>query len=514
MWWISGALAMNPATLAGADPYLLSLLDPAEPRGMIADLRGESPVLDLYGAAVHLEGTVLVGEIEGRGLERFGAWLSIDTQGGPAPDLRLGLGRGWVRVAPIGEDGWTPEGSSLPLPGETVLKGERLSFRVDLGPTLRLEAGHAGAVVALMTDGVVEDTGPAGSLGQPASDARRILEALEAEGVDLSADPDLAVAVALDFALWYGRVLPELQPLVIADARGWYLYGLGLDRWLENRGLPWKFSTLSPMAKLLWAWAGGQSVVYGAAPLAWRKGSIDLEHYRFYVLDPQMLPELRDQLPVGKSLWETVELRDAWVWNHLRYRGPEGAMRALCTSGVFSDSDCKQWKKERREGLRLGKLGAVELLPEAAVSAGFQWDKFRRDKLFVGDCATATSVTMASYQAVGLVPLAVGYAGPDWSWPTHEQPFVLDGESFFTPQTGPSPTYALERTYTYVLLPMVHPVHSLALGTEPGGWARGGAVGGGWELYGVLTRQWENGIPLEKIGSLVEEQVSGGWPSF
>ncbi|HND34737.1 MAG TPA: hypothetical protein PLA94_32260, partial [Myxococcota bacterium] len=297
MWWIAGALAMNPATLAGADPYLLSLLDPAEPRGLIPDLRGESPVLDLYGATVHLEGTVLVGEIEGRGLDRYGAWLSIDTQGGPAPDLRLGLGRGWVRVAPVGEDGWTPT-SSLPLPGETVLKGERLSFRVDLGPTLRLEADHAGAVVALMSDGVVEDTGPAGSLGQTPSDARRILEALEAEGVDLSADPDLAVAVALDFALWYGRVLPELQPLVVADARGWYLYGLGLDRWLESKGLPWKFSTLPPMAKLLWAWAGGQAVVYGAAPLAWQKGSIDLDHYRFYVLDPQLLPELRDRMPV------------------------------------------------------------------------------------------------------------------------------------------------------------------------------------------------------------------------
>ena len=500
-----------PVALAAPDPWLLSLLDPPVSSGELADFSAESAAADLTAAEVRLDGTVLSGHILGNHLEKNGAWLVLDLSGGPAPDLRLGVGKGWVRAAPVLADGWST-GPSMPLVGTTTLKGDRLDFRVDLLATGRVEAGHAGAVTALVSDGVVEDTGPGGSVGPPISPARAVWEGMQGE--DLGLDPDLALAVALDFGIWYARVQPQVQPIVLEDARGWYRYGAALDGWLQSRGLPWRLRDQSPLAKLLWAWPGGQTVIYGAMPLAFEQGAMDEARYRFHVLAPQLLPSLRDNLPVQADLWGTAQARDTFVWQHLRYRGPEGAMRALCRNGVFTPEECKGWLKEVADKKNLGSVDGVTIPLEGGVSAAFQWERYQHEQEFVGDCATATSLSMAAYQAVGLVPLAAGYAGPDWNSPTHEQPFVLDGSVFLSTQTGPSPTFARENTYAYVILPLLHPVHSLSVGWEPGGWARGGAVAGGWMWYGVLARQWENGISLESVGQWLETQWNGGWPGL
>jgi hypothetical protein len=119
---------------------------------------------------------------------------------------------------------------------------------------------------------------------------------------------------------------------------------------------------------------------------------------------------------------------------------------------------------------------------------------------------------MAAYQAVGLIPLAMGYAGPDWNWPTHNQPILLENGVFMSPQVGPSPNFAREQTYVYAVIPTINPYSGLALGWEPQGWARGGSVAGGWMSYGTLNRWWEEGISPETVMVWLSTQASGGWP--
>jgi hypothetical protein len=131
---------------------------------------------------------------------------------------------------------------------------------------------------------------------------------------------------------------------------------------------------------------------------------------------------------------------------------------------------------------------------------------------FVGDCGMATSVAVTALQSVGLVPLAMGYAGPSWAYPTHDFPLVLDGDRFVAPQATPSAKWAADDTFVYVTVPALDPVLGTPLGWEPDGWTRGGSVAGGTMTYGALDRWVSDGVPLSTVLGWTEDARSGDWP--
>ena len=121
---------------------------------------------------------------------------------------------------------------------------------------------------------------------------------------------------------------------------------------------------------------------------------------------------------------------------------------------------------------------------------------------------------MAAYQAVGLAPLGVGYAGPSWTSPTHNFPLWSEGDRLRSPQGMPSHRWDGDTTWAYAVLPVVDPYAGVALGWEPDGWARGGSVAGGALGYGELGTWIGEGVELADVAAWIEDGATGAWPEF
>jgi hypothetical protein len=501
----SEAPAPLASLLSRADPGLVRLLLPVRVAGAMEDATGEVAEVDLLSADVWREGSVVAGEIRGRGVREHGAWLHVDTGGGPAPDLQLGFGAGWLRASRM--TGWT-YGGPMVLNGESTVSGDTVRFRVDLAQLGPVE-DHAGAVVALMRGLTQTDYGPAGAFGPVQAHALDALGALPAR--EASVDPDLAVAVALAFGPWRALVEPEVVPLVEADAAAWLRYGLGVDAWLAERGAGWSLRAQPAFAKLLWAWPGGQSFAYGAFPVATQATLLSAERYRFAVPSADTLVALRDMLPIWPTAVDTAVRRDDVVWAKLRYRASHDGMLALCASGEVRKNECKDWGEEQARGFVLGEIDGVRIATDQGVSASLQVGLHERHAQFWGDCSTAVALSTAAYQAVGLVPLGLGYAGASWDFPTHDFPLFLDGDRFVSPQGTPHDGWAGAETYAYAVVPALDPVLGAGIGKSRTGWAQGAAVVGGHLTYGELGRRVRQGIPLDEVIGWVLAAREGRW---
>ena len=513
-----------------ADPDLVRLLLPKKVRGAMPDTVGEVlhqrarlkasaedlPEVDLLEAEATLRGGVLRARIVGTGVAEGGAALELDTRGGPAPDLLVRVPTAdTITVATL--DNWV-EGPAQAFPGQVTLTEDTVSLTVDLSETGRLESGHAGAAGARIEAGEgaahIVDRGPAGRLGRPSPHALSLLKAMLAtKGVDLTDDPDLALAVAIGFAPWRGWVAIEVRPEVAEDAADWFRYGLGLDAWLEREGAAWRLGTLPGEAKLLWAWPGAQSVSYGAFAVAREDKALSLARYRFLVPDVATLEAWRDALPMGEDVLSTAELRDTALWDDLRYRATPAAMDAVCEDGRVRSNMCAGWARDVAQGKDLGWVDGVRVGLDQGVSASHQLRVRERERELVGDCATATTVSIAAMQAVGVPALPVGYEGDDWSTPTHVQPAVLLGERFLSPQDYPSAKWSSAPAWVYVAVPALDPSMAAALGEEPGGGARGPAVAAGRTTYGALSMWGEAGVPLDTVMGWVRDGMNGEWGS-
>ncbi len=501
-------LADVAAVLADADPRLVALLVPLVPDGALPDLVGEDPRVDLVEADVWLEGTRLVGSARGRGIVENGVWLDVDLEGGPAADLQLGFGRGWSRVAPL-------DGGFMPPPGPLpVFEGDRVTFSFDLATAGRPGRGPAGAVTARVKtlDARTEDIGPAGMFGPAPDEAADVLLALVARAP--VADADLAVALAVTFGAVRPLVADDLVATVDADAVAWLRYGEGLDAWLAAAGAEWRFGTLDALGKLTWAWPAAQNIVYGAVPLAGQRTLLDAERYRFVVPDTATLARLRDRAPLSPSAAGTARGVDRAVNATLRYRAHDALMAELCSRGARSDDECAGWAVDRRAGSVLGRLGETPVHLWEGVSATFQLGVFARAQTYVGDCATATALAIATLQALGIPAIGMGWSGEDLTTPTHDVPLWYDGATFRATQNGPGPSWAKAPVFVYITLPAVHPVNAWTLGREPGGWSRGGAVAGGWTTYGDLTLTLRDGLSSTVVGGWIDVQAAGGWPTW
>lgn len=520
--------------LAQADRGLVRLLVPPVPSSGITlhdDLRGEAraglgragadkdvPVPDLVAAGVTLEGTVLRGEITGEGVGDEGGWVQLDTRGGPAPDLLVGFGQERILVAPV--DDWA-YGPQVALAGTSTLAGDTVRFRVDLASTGRIAPGHAGAAVAMVRRGERVDVGPAGLLGRPAPQALAVLTALidagdagpsaSPRGPDVRDDPDLAVAVALAFGPWRGWVAPEVRAVVEADAVGWFAYGLDLDPWLARKGANWTVQGLTPWAKLAWATPSPQAASYGALALSRAGEPLNLARYRFSVPDAETLGELRDLLPLEDTPLATAEARDTALWDVLTYRASDAGMEAVCAARTVRSNECAQWKLDRTHRADLGQVDGVRIPQDGGVSVTHQLHILDRDDAFVGDCATATTLALASFQAVGLPGLAVGYAGDSWATPTHDMPLVLVGDRFVPVQAAPSARWAASPAWVYVHAPGLEGSSAASLGNEPAGWSRGPAVPGGRTTYGALSPWLDAGVPLDAVMTWARAGRDGAW---
>ena len=527
--------------LSQADRGLVRLLVPPAPPTKITlhdDLRGEARaglrgargdkdvvLPDLIAAGVILEGTVLRGEITGEGVGDEGGWIQLDTRGGPAPDLLVGFGED--RILATTMDDWA-YGPPVALAGTSTLEGDTVRFRVDLAPAGRIAPGHAGAAVAVVRRGDRVDVGPAGLLGRPAPQALHVLAALldaedsgpSAKGAgepitdttpDAGDDPDLAVAVALAFGPWRGWVAPDVRGIVEADAVGWFAYGLDLDPWLAREGANWSVQGLAPEAKLAWATPAPQAASYGALALARAGEPLTLARYRFAVPDVETLDALRDLFPLEASPRATAAARDAAIWDQLTYRASDAGMEAVCSARSVRSNECASWKLDRDHARDLGQVDGVRIPQDGGVSATHQLRILDRDDAFVGDCATATTLALASFQSVGLPGLAVGYAGDSWTTPTHDMPLVLVGDRFLTVQAVPAARWASAPTWVYVHVPPLEGSAAASLGNEPAGWSRGPAVPGGRTTYGALSPWLDAGVPLDTVMTWARAGRHGAW---
>ncbi len=505
-----------PKTVTGALPDTVGegLAQRARLKASAAEAEDDLPEVDLLEAEATLRGGVLRARIVGNGVAEGGVALELDTRGGPAPDLLVRVpAADTVTVATL--DTWV-EGPAQAFPGQVTLTEDTVSLTVDLTATGRLEGDHAGAAVARIEAGEgatrVLDRGPAGRLGRPSPHALHVLKAMLAtKGVDLTDDPDLALAVALGFAPWRGWVAPEVRAEVAEDAADWFRYGLGLDAWLERAGATWRLGTLPGDAKLIWAWPGAQSVGYGAFAVARESSLLSRERYRFLVPDVATLEVWRDALPLGEDVLSTAEVRDTALWDELRYRATPDAMDAVCEDGRVRSNMCAGWARDVADGKDLGWVDGVRVGLDQGVSASHQLRVRAKEHTLVGDCATATTVSIAAMQAVGVPAIPVGYEGDDWTTPTHVQPAVLIGERFVSPQDYPSAKWSSAFAWVYVAVPALDPSMAGALGEEPGGGARGPAVAAGRTTYGALSMWAEPGVPLATVMGWVRDGMRGEW---
>jgi hypothetical protein len=510
-----------------ADPSLVQLLLPKDDHRPLEELSGEAPSVrgaprppDLLSARAWLDGTVLRGEVTGRGVAEHGAWLQLDTRGGPAPDLFVGVAdEDAVRVATM--DDWA-YGPQTALAGSSRVSADTVRFAVDLAPTGRVRAGDGGAAVAIVRDATTWDPGPAGALVPQKPDALTILGALldaaakpgDDAHVDVLDDPDLAVAVALGFAPWLRWVAPEVRATVAEDAVERFAYGVELDPWLEAAGAQWRFASLPAGAKLVWASPGAQAVSYGAMPVARAAAPLSLARYRFAVPDADTLAAYRDGMPLDPDPFTTAGLRDDAIWARLRYRASAEAMEAVCEAGLVSHNRCAAEASERAHRADLGVVDGVRVPLDGGVSATHQLGVLEREGEFVGDCATATTVALTAFASVGLPGVALGYAGPSFDFPTHDLPLVLIGDRFTSPQSTPSQRWAADTTWVYAHPPVLSGVHGGTLATEPAGaFARGGGVAGGRTTYGALGAWLDAGVPLSTVVGWAREGARGEWPT-
>lgn len=493
-----------------ADIRLARMLLPAPSGGVRDDARGEAAGVDLWSARIAVEGSVLTGEIDGEGIGEHGASLLLDTRGGPSPDLRLDFGPETVRA--LAMDGWS-FAPAVAVPGESFVSDTRVRFRVDLAAAGRFDPRHAGAATAAVQSAALADFGPAGTFGPARTDAVALLVDLVRAG-DAAVDPDLSVAVALGFAPWRARVADAVVATVHADARAWLAYGVALDGWLAERDAAWSLGALPAMGKLFWAWPAGEGVLYGAFPAAWETAPLDAELYRHLVPDVATLERLRDGLPLHPTLRATAEARDAAVWDDLTYRAADAGMEALCDQKALPLRTCAAWASDRRHGRTLGPVAGRPVPMHKGASATLQVERWDDEGDFVGDCAIATTVGMAGWQAVGIAPLALGYAGPSWDWPTHNLPLWLDGDTFEAPQLPPSSRWDAHDTFAYVVVPALDARNGFTLGWDPAGWAHGGSVVGSPMSYAELGAIHREGVELSEAFGWVEDGFRGGWPSF
>lgn len=486
-----------------ADGRLARMLLPAPRREVHADAHGETAGADLWSAAARVEGTRLVGAVEGVGVA--GAVLLLDLRGGPSPDLRLDLTPAGLLARRM--DGWQ-FGAPQALPGEVFHSEGRVRFGVELAALPGHDPRHTGAITAVIQDAEVADFGPAGVIGPAREDAVALLVDL----VPLDADPDLTVALALGFAPWRAHVAAEVVPRVHEDAREWLTYATELDPWLADRGATWTLGGLSAPGKLFWATPGAQAVLYGAFPAAWEVEPLGYELYRHHVPDVATLRALQRGLPLRPGLAATADARDAALWDDLRYRTADAGMVALCDQHQLPLATCAAWENER--GRSYGPVAGRPVPPHKAASATLQLTLWEEDGYFVGDCSIATTLGYAAFQAVGIAPLGVGYAGPTWDWPTHNLPFYLVGDTFRAPQLPPSARWDRDDTWAYVVLPPLDPATGFALGWDPSGWAHGGGVAGAPMTYGEVGAVHREGIPLEEALRLVQDGWEGRWPEL
>jgi hypothetical protein len=492
------------AALAAADPELVALLAPAPPEGLLDDLAGEGQP-DLLAARATLDGTVLTATLRGQGLAR-GAWLYLDLRGGPAPDLGVLAGQGYAYLAPIAD--WLPGTASM-VPGAAKLEGDTLSLTVDVGAVER-----PGVALAVATDAPRgwRDFGPAGPLAPRGRAALAILAGM-GEREDLGRDPDLAVALALTFGALADISTPEVLPLALADAADRYRYAAEVDAWILAKGGAWSVAGLPVAAKLAWAWPAAQAAGYGAATPARLESAIDAETWRFLVPDLATLRLLRDEAGVDETVDATARRVEAWSWAGLRYRAEDGLMSALCGRRALAEDACRGWETDR--GTPIGTLAGRPVPAWDGTSATFQLRVRAREGQFVGDCATATTLAITALQAGGIPAIGLGWAGDaSFSDPTHDIPLYFDGERFVATQAPPGRALNRVRAFVYAVLPMVDGPLGAALAPEPGGWARGGAVAGGWMTYGEMAGALAKGIEPEVLMAWMRTQAEGGWPGI
>ncbi len=499
------------AAIERVDPALRALLSPIEPRGPYPDRTGEDVRVDLVSAEVWLEGTRLVGNVRGVGVEENGAWLDLDTRAGPAADLRLGFGRGWSREATLDGRGSTPFLAGQPLP---EVHDGAVWFDIDLAASDRFDPDHAGAVVAGVKsfDGTVLDVGPAGFLGVAPRDAERLFELLEAETA--MEDPDLAAALAIGFGTLRAKLSPEAQPLLDADVLAWYRYGVALDSWLASRGAEWRLADAGALGKLVWAWPAAQTVAYGALSLAGQAELLSPERYRYLIPSVAQLHALRDLAEVAPTPGAAADKLDAAIWSRLRYRTNDALMSALCRGSSLPRSTCDEWRTEQGPAAILTTVDGVAVPRSEGVSASLQLRLLAERGGYVGDCAVATSLAIWQLQALGIPAIGMGWAGTDPGTPTHDVPLWLDGDTFRATQSGPGRDWAGESAFVYVTLPGVHPLNAFPLAREPNGWSRGGSVAGGWTQFAEVRRILATGLPAGVVGEWIRVQANGGWPTW
>lgn len=531
-----------------ADADLVRLLLPAPAGGTWQDLVGDGPSFDLVSASAGWKDGWIEGEVSGKGVGELGAWLLVDLGRGPSPDLRLHLLRDGATASPM--EGWS-FGPEVALPAQNALSGDTLRYRVDLRGTRWGAAPRRGTVTALLTDGVRTDAGPAGLLGAPEPRAVELLAALVSPGhtprssggaagggaaspggaapvgaledpsaearrlaADLRADPDLALAVALGFAPWLDLVEPSVRPLVLQDARERLRYGLDIDAWLALKGARWSLGAVPAEVKLAWAWPGGENVVYGALSLGFEDGLLSRERYRYHVPSVEELRQLRELVPVEPSRDDMAVAVDDAVWAELRYRARDEGMTALCERDALDDRSCFLWERDRAARRGLGPVDG-ELVPlHEATSVGLQLREKADEGRFIGDCTTATTLAGATWQALGIAPLFVGYAGPDWYRPTHNQPFYFDGVRFAPTQGMPDPAWDAETAWVYLVVPPLAGPASFTVATEASGWARGGALPGASMPYGAMGVRLLDGFPPSELLTWIRAPYSRSWPSL
>lgn len=501
-----------------ADTGLVRLLLPPAPGGEWTDPVDGGEV-DLRSASVRWEGGELRGSVRAAGVER-GAKLWVDLRGGPAPDLQLRLGREGVRAARMRGWSFSPEEA---VPGEVRIEGDRLEFAVPWA------VEKPGAVTAVVEGSDGADSGPAGLLGPAPADAVATLVALVAPtdpdavaagttagGIArrVGEDPDLTLSVALAYGALRGLVAPSARPTVERDARERLAYGLELDGWLERQGARWRLGRWPASVKLLWAWPAGENVVYGALPLAWEVEPLSLEGYRYHAPPVDDLRALRDLLPLHPELELTALDRDDQVWEEMTYRAKDAGMAALCDARALDASTCFAWETDRKAGQAMGPVDGRPIPLHEATSVALQVERWREEGDLIGDCTTATTVAMAALQAVGIAPLAVGYAGPDWYWPTHNQPLFFDGTRFVPTQGMPGRSWDAERTWVYAVVPPVAGAAALPLGLERSGWARGGSVPGGNMPYGTMGAALEEGVTPGEVAAWIASPYARAWPEL